>query len=365
VAEPSQRVTREILDVTWSGQLGGIERLLEGIALTTAERDNYRHQVLFLDGSGPVGDRLVEAKRATRLGMRVGYDVRGLAMVARELRRRRPRIIHFHTNALGAYLVALVAVPRAARVYTEHSRRAIRGDLKFRLLYWLLRRTTTAFVAVSEGMAEALARRGVEPARVHVVANGTAVARATGNRRRDREPTVGTVARLEPHKRVDLLLDVVAGLRTRGRYRGLVVGDGSLRAELIRRRDELGLDDSVEFVGDQQDVVRWLDDMDVFLSASEVEPFGLAALEAMARGVPVVAMPCPGGLTELVERGGFLLADREIGTAADALEHLLTSAGERERLRSRGYTTAAELSVARVIERLDELYGSLTAPTCR
>lgn len=358
-------MTREVLDVTWSGELGGIERLLESIAQATAERDGYTHQVLFLDGSGPVGDTLVEANLATRLGMRVGYDVRGLAKLARELRRRRPRIIHFHTNALGAYLVALVTFPGATRVYTEHSRRAIKGDLKFRLLYRLLRRTAAACVAVSEGMADALARRGVEPARVHVVPNGTAVARAAGGTRRDRNPTVGIVARLEPHKRVDLFLEVLAELRRRGRYRGIVVGDGSLRDELTRRRAELGLDESVEFVGKQHDVVPWLDEMDALLSTSAVEPFGLAALEAMARGVPVVGMPCPGGLTALIERGGLLLADRKIGTASDALERLLDTPAEQERLRARGDAIAGEFSVERVIERLDDLYDALSGPTCR
>lgn len=358
-------MTREILDVTWSGQVGGIERLLEAIATEPAGTNGYVHHVLFLDGSGPIGDRLVEEKLATRLGMRTGYDPRGLARLARELRRRRPRIIHFHTNALGAYVVALVARPRVTRVYTEHSRRAIRGDFKFRLLYGLLRRTTAAFVAVSRGMAGALASQGVDPARVHLVPNGAAVPRRVGRRDRDHNSTVGIVARLEPHKRIDVFLDVLAELRRRGHYRGLVVGDGSLRDELIRRRDELGLGGSVEFVGEQHDVVPWLDDMDVFLSTSEIEPFGLAALEAMARGVPVAGMPCPGGLTELIERGGLLLADREIGTATDALERLIASAAEQELLRNRGDATAEEFGLGQVIERLEDLYDALTEPTCR
>lgn len=358
-------MTHEVLDVTWSGQVGGIERLLEAIAGATAGHERYRHHVLFLDGSGPVGDGLVEAGVATRLGMHVGYDVLGLVRLARELRRRRPRVIHFHTNALGAYLVALVALPRAIRVYTEHSRRAIRGDLKFRILYGFLRRTAAAFVAVSEGMADALVRRGVEPARLYVVPNATALPRAAANSRRDRIATVGIVARLEPHKRVDLFLEVLAELRRRGGCHGIVVGHGSLRTELLRRRSELGLDEGVEFVGVQQDIVPCLDEMDVFLSTSEVEPFGLAALEAMARGVPVVGMPCPGGLAELVERGGLLLADRKVGTAADALERLLASPAEQARLRARGAATVGEFSVSRLIQRLDELYEAVSGPTCR
>jgi glycosyltransferase involved in cell wall biosynthesis len=200
---------------------------------------------------------------------------------------------------------------------------------------------------------------------VHLVPNGAAVPRGTGRRHRDRSPTVGIVARLEPHKRIDLFLDVLAELRRRGRYRGLVVGEGSLRDWLIRRRDEVRLGDMVEFVGEQLDIVPWLDEMDVFLSTAEVEPFGLAALEAMARGVPVVGMPCPGGLTELLERGGLLLADRATATAADAVDSLLASGAEQERLRALGEATAAELGVARVIHRLDDLYDALTGQTCR
>lgn len=356
----------DIVDVAWSGHIGGIERLLQAIAGTALTPDGHVHHVLFLDGSGPIGDELVEQGLATRLGLRRGYDLYKLVKLGLELRRLRPRIIHFHTFALSAHVVALVALPRAIRVYTEHSRLVLVQKPKFRLLYRLLRRTTTAFVAVSEGMQKGLLRMGVEPARIHLIPNASAMPPRTGRRGPAARPTIGVVARLEPQKRVDLFLDVLAELRRRGvDCRGLVVGDGSVRDDLLRRRDESGLAGVVEFAGEQWDVAPWLDRLDLFLLTPEAEPFGIAALEAMARGVPVVGMPCPGGLAELIERGGLLLPDREVATAADAVEAVLGSSAEQERLRARGDATVEKFSLERTIAKLDSLYRSLTGPRSR
>lgn len=357
------RAPFDVLHIAWSGRIGGIERVVEGIARSAAGRDGYVHRACLLDGRGPIGDRLVEEGLAIRLELRRGYDLRGLWRLARVLRRLNPRVLHFHTHALGSHLVALAALPGAVRVYTEHSPRSFGRDLKFWLLYALLRRTMAAFVGANVETAETIARRGVEPHRVVVIPNGLQIPRGLGEPGGSPGGTrgvVGIVARLEQQKRVDVLLDVLAELRRREvACTGLVVGDGSLRGNLIGRRDELGLADAVEFAGEQEDVLPWLDRLDVFLMTSEVEPFGIAALEAMARRVPVVAMPCPGGLGELVGRGGLLLRDREITTAADAVERLLGSAGERERLRARGDAILEEHSVERIVERLDELYRTL------
>ncbi len=96
---------------------------------------------------------------------------------------------------------------------------------------------------------------------------------------------------------------------------------------------------------------------------SAVDVYPNAVLEAMARGVPVVALPCEGGLAELAARGGLLLPDREVGTAADAVGELLASPEARERLRARGYEVAAEHTVDAVLTRLEELYRGALAET--
>jgi glycosyltransferase involved in cell wall biosynthesis len=95
---------------------------------------------------------------------------------------------------------------------------------------------------------------------------------------------------------------------------------------------------------------------------SSLETFGLAPLEAMGRGIPVVALPCGGGLDDLVARGGLLLPDRAVATAADALARLLRSGAERQALRDRGRAAAAAHAPDRCLAQLEALYRALDSP---
>lgn len=349
-----------VLHVTWSGRIGGIERFLSTLATEADGREGRAQRVCFLDGRGPIGDQLVSAGLASRLGARRGPGLRPLVRLAATLRGTRPEVVHLHTHSLAAHVTAFAALPGATRVYTEHSPRALRTeDRKFDLLYLLLRATGARCVAPAPAVADAIERHGIDPARIVVVPHPLTVQSAPAEAgRSDRGGTVGVVARLEPQKRVDRFVDTIAELRRRGvPCSGIVVGDGSERAELIARRDRAGLRDAVQLVGERQEVAPWLDRLDVFLMTSESEPFGLTALEAMARGVPVVAMPCPGGLSALVREGGLLLANRSTTGAADAVERLLGSPASRARLRESGYALVERHSPRAILAELERVYS--------
>jgi L-malate glycosyltransferase len=150
------------------------------------------------------------------------------------------------------------------------------------------------------------------------------------------EAIVMHVSNFRAVKRVDLALEVFRRIHRRVRARFVLVGDGPVREEVERRASEYGLADEVSFVGEQQDLVAWLSIGDLFLLPSAKESFGLAALEAMACEVPVVASNV-GGLPEIIENGvtGFacppdamdLMADRSIALLTDpALRASITQA---------------------------------------
>ena len=103
------------------------------------------------------------------------------------------------------------------------------------------------------------------------------------------EQVVGAVGRLEPGKRFDVLLRAMAGLDATL----LLVGDGPQRAALERLATTLGLADRVRFVGEAADLRPLLCAMDVVAAPSAEETFGLAVLEALACGLPVVYGSCP------------------------------------------------------------------------
>ncbi len=141
------------------------------------------------------------------------------------------------------------------------------------------------------------------------------------------------MSNFRPVKRADAVVDVFAKVHARVDARLLLVGEGPDLDGALRHARQLGLGDAVVALGDQEDVAALLSVTDLFLLPSSQESFGLAALEAMACSVPVIASRV-GGLPEVVAEGvaGFLLPPEDVdGMAAKAVE-VLTDDGLHARL---------------------------------
>jgi glycosyltransferase involved in cell wall biosynthesis len=151
---------------------------------------------------------------------------------------------------------------------------------------------------------------------------------------------VGVVGRLQPWKGQDRMLRALALLRERGHdVRLMIVGGDAygLSTEyaesLPALARDLGLDGAVTLTGQVPDAGPYIERMDMLVNASDPEPFGIVLLEAMARGVPVVAVDS-GGPSEFIEDGrtGMLARSGEPSALADALEPLLASPELRHEL---------------------------------
>jgi L-malate glycosyltransferase len=164
------------------------------------------------------------------------------------------------------------------------------------------------------------------------------------------------MSNFRPVKRVDVALEVFRLVRRRVRARFALVGDGPVREEIERRAAEYGLADAVVFLGEQQDPVPWLSVADLFLLPSAQESFGLAALEAMACGVPVVASRV-GGLPEIIDDGatGVLCPPDAVNEMAERAVALLIDRDQREAMADR----AADVVRTRYcVDRIVPLYES-------
>jgi N-acetyl-alpha-D-glucosaminyl L-malate synthase BshA len=133
------------------------------------------------------------------------------------------------------------------------------------------------------------------------------------------------LSNFRPVKRVEAVVDVFQRIRKQVRAKLIFVGEGPELNKAMRTVHERGLACDVEALGEQDQVVPLLSVSDLFILPSAQESFGLAALEAMACDVPVVASRV-GGLPEVVEDGvsGYLLEPHDVEGMAKAAVALLT-----------------------------------------
>jgi N-acetyl-alpha-D-glucosaminyl L-malate synthase BshA len=169
------------------------------------------------------------------------------------------------------------------------------------------------------------------------------------------------VSNFRPVKRVDRVLDAFVRIRECVNARLVMVGNGPDRAALERSVDNQGLSDSVSFVGERHDLVALLSCADLFLLTSAQESFGMAALEAMACGTPVVATRV-GGLPEVIEDGktGFLCDPDDIDAMAERGVELLTDKALHERISIAGQIVVrTKFCEDLVVPQYLELYRSV------
>ena len=128
-------------------------------------------------------------------------------------------------------------------------------------------------------------------------------------------------------------LQALKAMRDRGAQACLVlVGDGPMRPELERSRDELGLQDHVRLLGAREDVPQLLAAMDVFVLCSRSEGYSMALVEASASALPIVATDV-GGNAEIVQHGltGLIVPPAQVPRLAAAMGDLEMDAAVRLR----------------------------------
>lgn len=181
---------------------------------------------------------------------------------------------------------------------------------------------------------------------------------------RPRPPTLDlvTVGALEPRKNHAYLLKVLAAAAARGhRYSLSVIGDGPDRGSLERLSRRLGLTDQVRFLGHQPDPRPLLGDHALYCHTSRMESFGIALVEAMAEGVPVLAAAV-GGVPEVVRAGedGAFWSLEDAAAAADVLIDLMEDAPRRAELAAGARASATTRFSAELLgDRLHAFLGEV------
>ncbi|MGE5530373.1 MAG: glycosyltransferase family 4 protein [Patescibacteria group bacterium] len=314
-------------------ELGGTERHVS--LLLQALGDRYAFLLAAPPGPGeaflPPGTERLSFERFVRI--RPAPGVASLAMAVRELRawvRKPPALVHVH--AAPEMLAACAAfLPGCARLFTIHGFQGASMRLNYRLAAWAGNRFAAHAICVSMAERDLLLTQGLHPDKLSVIYNGIPDNRyppLTAGRSLGIEstaPVIGCVARLERAKGQEHLIRAVSILHQRGIEAQLVLIGKGADEERLRRIAAAYTGRYTIFAGQVDEAGPYFSLFDVFALPSVAEPQGIAAVEAMRAGLPVVASRV-GGLAEVVKDGetGLLVPPGRPEPLADALARLLT-----------------------------------------
>lgn len=333
-------------------------------------------------------------------------DVVSLFKIYREIRRQKPDVIHTHTAKAGTVgriaaffyrwctLSTLIGRPRPVKVvhtFHGHVFHSYYGAAKTRV-FLLIEKALARFVTdriiviTPQQFAEIHEEFGVgRREQFEVIPLGIDLSKYGNHESRDNllkdeigarpdELIVGFTGRLTEIKNISLLLNAAAEcqkLTEKPRLRFVIIGDGNLRQELEDLSHELGLSDSVVFLGNRNDVAELLQGIDIIALTSKNEGTPLSLIEAMAAGVPFISTSV-GGVADLAGEAietldGFRICERGIAVDgfgakqfADGLIYLAKNEKLRERLKCDSAAFArSKYSVDRLTDDIVSLYRKL------
>jgi len=352
------------------GFAGGETQVL-GLTLALA-RAGHRAE-LICDPAGKLWERArAKGVECHALAIRNAVDLAAGMRLRAILKRERYDVVHFHTSRAHSMAPMLRGFARALIVTR-------RMDYRPNRLFapYLFGRAVDGVIAISEGVADALVAAGVSRDRIAIVPSGVDCERFHPPSPSEREHAraalglsaetiaIAAVGALELRKGHRYLIEAIASL---GEHNGpqsgrmklncLIAGEGSLRAELEREVGGHSFGGDVSLIGHIEDTRQLLWASDIFAMPSLSEGLGVAVLEAMACGLPVVASAV-GGLRQAVihEQTGLTAAPGHYDEIAEAIARLSGSAEMRAKIGAAARERAEKnYSMAAMAARTLELY---------
>jgi glycosyltransferase involved in cell wall biosynthesis len=253
-------------------------------------------------------------------------------------------------------------VPLVTTEQSTHNRRRRRWARPLDL--WMYR-NYKKIACNSEATAENLIRWiPVVADRVSVIYNGVPVERfqhaVAANKAKvlptaNGKPVIMFVARFDPAKDHPTLLRAVRRVPD---AELVLVGDGDSRSTMQQLASDLGIGERVHFLGTRPDIPQLLKLADLYVHAANFEGFGMAAVEAMSAGLPVVASDVP-GLNEVVKGAGILVPPRDEEALAKAIREILQSKQTRQRMATASQKRAVHFSIDRAASSFINMYESV------
>lgn len=332
----------KILEIIGDSSLAGAPRHLLAI-LENLDLDKFELHCICPPGN--LAGEIRDLRRHVDLeviSMKARFDFTAIKKIRQEIKRVKPHLIHVHGTRAGA-LARLAAIGlNIPVIYTEHlwtSHFKLSNPFLNYIHHiggWFLDIFTTLNIAVSDAVRDFLIESQISYGKkIKVIYNGI---EPTKNRAKifsnDHEIILGTVGTLIPLKGMQYLIDAMPLILTEFPEAKLVIiGDGPYKKNLEKQVKRMKLKKDVEFHGFKAEIEKELVKMDLYIQPSISESFGLAIVQAMSVGLPIIATKT-GGIPELVTEGksGYLVEAANAKELANAIIYLLRDKKQARRM---------------------------------
>jgi glycosyltransferase involved in cell wall biosynthesis len=357
-----------ILQISSARSFGGGERHVVDLSNALAERGHALHLAVVPDSRLISHLRNIDPQNIFTLPFRNALDFQSAWKLRKFVREREIEIIHAHVAR--DYPLAALALGRssgAKLVLTRHVMFPLSS------VHRLTKRRVTKIIAVSQAVADNLYAQNIfDVDQITIIRHGIDLDRfrlrpKSASHGNDRALCVGMLGEISPVKGQEDFLRAAAIIVHQADYVKFVIAgrdnsaDGRHRREIEALVRDLALTGRVDLIDGINDVSKFFPDLDVFVSAASSEAFGLAIVEAMACGVPVVAT-ATAGAREIIEdnQTGRLVPIHDVARMARVISELLTDPAQRELLAANARREVHEkFSVARMLDETEKLYRDI------
>jgi glycosyltransferase involved in cell wall biosynthesis len=365
---------KKVLHVVEDLRIGGLEKVLASIVLNL-DRRKFIPQVWCLAQGGEIADDLIRAGvKLNILRMTSYYNPLKIIKVSNYLRLSKIDIIHTH-GYFASTFGRLAAILARNPVIITHIHTTYFGFKKRNILIErFLSYFTDKIVCVSRSTREFTEKiERIDKNKTCLIYNGsktengdivkTLIDRASFALTAD-DLVIISVGSLVAHKGHQSLLNAIKILSKKHKnLRLMIVGDGPLRSKLEAYAKNLQISSRIVFTGLRKDIFSLLKLSDLFVLPSiEREGLGLALIEAMASGLPLIGTNL-GGIPEVIENNvnGILIPPGNSKSLAKAIERLITNQNLRDEMGKQGKRIYKEkFSDKTMIDKIESLYDELS-----
>ncbi len=354
---------KKVLYIIYDANFGGGSRHLFDL-ITNLDSKNF--ETVLISKPSPIIDKLSDKFTVYPVEMKTRIDKKSIKKIQEIIIKEKPDIIHLHSTRAGILGTIAAKKTNIPVVYTEHlfTKDYVPQNklIHFAQIhtYKILQNNITKVIAVSESVKEYLVNKKIfSKEKIEIIYNGINLPKQIKKTKKKNQIIIGTIGALTPLKGQKYLLKAARiALDNDCDIKLEIVGYGNEKEKLELLARKLKIEKNIKFLGSVQNVKKTMQNWDIYAQSSFSESFGLATLEAMTNGLPIIATRV-GATKEVVGKNGILIEPGNEKSLASAIIKLTKNKKIREFYSQKSVIQSKKFNIKKMIGKTQNLYLKL------